>query len=94
MQTELHFKLQVCLGRQKPYITIDYVNHFQSRDLQQIEYECQSLLSRWIGYRQAPAHHISWTPDVCDKSYREEIWFPLTSNPKSAWGTNGDESSS
>jgi len=47
------------MAAKTPDLKIDYMNRFPSRELEEIESECQSLLSRSIGDWQAPAHHIS-----------------------------------
>jgi hypothetical protein len=47
------------LGYQKPYLEMYYVNQYPSRELEEIEFECQSLVSGSIGVQQSPAHPIS-----------------------------------
>jgi hypothetical protein len=41
----------------KLYLEIDDGNQFPSRELEEIESECQSPLSGSIGEQQASAHH-------------------------------------
>jgi len=59
MQTELHFDNPVCQGRQTPYRKMEYVNRFPSRELDDIQSECQSLINGSISDQQAPAQLIS-----------------------------------
>ena len=67
MQTQLHFDQLVYLGLQNPYVKMGYVNRFASRELEEIESECQIQLNGSISDLQTLAHRISCAPDVHDK---------------------------
>jgi len=56
------------VGPPKTRILIYIINQFPSRQLEEIESECQTQLNGEIGDLQALAHRISWTPEVRDKS--------------------------
>jgi hypothetical protein len=61
------------LGRQNLDDKIEYVNQFPSRELEEIESECQTLLNGSIGDLQALGHRISSVPEVRNKSLTDNI---------------------
>jgi hypothetical protein len=87
------FCLTCVFGLQnKQYLRIDIVHRFWSRDLEETDCQCRSLLSISIVYQQAPILHISWTPEVRDKTYPEDRQLPAMFNPHSALRSNNKES--
>jgi len=52
----------------KTRILIDIMNQFPSKELEEIESECQIQLNSWISDQHALAQRISWMPEVRAKS--------------------------